>query len=409
MWELPELARSLERLASFARLILFDIRGTGQSDPVALSELPTLEQRMDDIEAVLDAVGSERAVVLGVEYGGPSALLFAASHPERVQALVLADATARLAGSDDYPIGWAAEDLAQVGARVIATWGKVEAFVPGTETPELEAGRERWAKYQRQTASPGVAVALMRMSLDSDVRAILPTIGVPTLVLANRNAEDERVRKQTAHSRYLAEHIRGAAFVEVQGSVPLQPGDLNHFVTEIREFATGVREVAEPDRVLTTVLFSDIVGSTERATAVGDSAWRALLDAHDETIRRQLDRFRGREVKALGDGFMATFDGPARAIRSADAMRSAADRLGLQLRIGIHTGEVEMRGDDVGGIAVHIAARVAGLAGPSEILVSRTVTDLVAGSEIAFDDRGDHALKGVSGEWRLFAVAHASA
>jgi class 3 adenylate cyclase/pimeloyl-ACP methyl ester carboxylesterase len=408
MWDIPPLARSLEHLAAFGRLILFDIRGTGLSDPVALAELPTLEQRMDDIDAVMDAAGSEQAVMLGIEYGGPAAVLFAATHPRRTQALVLADSAARLTRTDDYPVGWAHEDLEVHAPRVISTWGTPEPLIPGTGQLAGEVGRERWGRYQRQTASPGVAAAIVRMSLEYDVHRILPSISVPTLVLSNRNAEDPELRQQRAHSRYLADHIPGATYVEVEGPVPLQPGDLNHFVPEIREFVTGVREVAEPDRVLTTVLFSDIVGSTERATALGDHAWRDLLDAHDDMTRRQLQRYRGREVKTTGDGFLATFDGPARAIRCAAAIREAAQRLGIQLRLGIHTGEVELRGDDVGGIAVHIAARVAAHAGPSEVLVSRTVTDLVAGSEIVFQDRGEHALKGVAGDWQLFAVAPTS-
>jgi class 3 adenylate cyclase len=399
-WEIPAIARAFERFASFSRLIVYDQRGTGMSDPVPLDALPTLEQRMDDISAVMGAVGSEHAALFAWESAGPLAMLFAATYPDRTSALVLANVYACVLRDDDFPIGAPPELIESWLTQVPDSWGRAVP-VPGLSHDQDERTIAMWARYQRQAASPGTAQALIRMLTTHDVRRVMGDIHVPTLVLAHQPPV-ETFQPYVANSRYLAERIPDAKLVEIGGEAP---ADMNVFVDEVQEFLTGVRQAPEADRVLATVLFSDIVGSTERAAKVGDREWRELLDQHDELVRRQLERFRGAEVKTLGDGFMATFDGPARAIRCAAAIREAVQRLDIRVRVGIHTGEVELRGDDVGGIAVHIAARVAALAGPSEVLVSRTVTDLVAGSGIAFADRGAHELKGVPGSWELYAVA----
>ena len=398
-WEVPVIARALERFASFSRLIVYDQRGTGMSDPVPLDALPTLEQRMDDITAVMDAVGSEHAALFAWESAGPLACLFAATYPDRTSALVLANAYACVLRDDDFPIGAPPELLETWLQQVPDSWGRAVA-IPGLSQDQDERTVAMWARYQRQAASPGTAQALIRMLVTHDVRRVLGDIHVPTLVLAHQPPV-ETYQPYVANSEFLAERIPDAKLLEIGGDAP---ADMNVFVDEVQEFLTGVRDAPEADRVLATVLFSDIVGSTERAAKLGDREWRSLLDAHDDLVRRQLDRFRGTEVKTLGDGFMATFDGPARAIRCAAAIREAVERLDVRVRIGIHTGEVELRGDDVGGIAVHIAARVAALAGAAEVLVSRTVTDLVAGSGIEFAERGAHELKGVPGSWQLYSL-----
>jgi pimeloyl-ACP methyl ester carboxylesterase len=402
-WESPPFARFFERIMSFARLIVFDKRGTGLSDPV--TEAPTLEQRIDDVRAVMDAAGSERAALLGISEGGPMSVLFAATHPERVSALVLYGAMGRTTEAADYPWASPAEALRESAVEFIAPyWGQqaegmVELFAPSfSDDPEAV---EFTARMERSAASPAMVQQIFEMFLDIDVRDILPTIHVPTLVI---HRHGDRVVNRRAGEQ-LAAQIPDARYLELPGIDHLPwAGDSEAVLGEIEEFLTGARSLPEPDRVLATVMFTDIVASTERAAELGDARWRELLAAHQAALRRELARFRGREVKTLGDGCLATFDGPARAIRCGWEIARAADSLGLQVRIGLHAGEVELIGEDVGGIAVHIAARVGELAGASEVLVSSTVKDLVAGSGIAFADRGGTQLKGLSAEWRLFAA-----
>jgi pimeloyl-ACP methyl ester carboxylesterase/plasmid stabilization system protein ParE len=402
-WESPPFARFFERIISFSRLIIFDKRGTGLSDPV--TEVPTLEQRVDDVRAVMDAAGSERAALFGISEGGPMSVLFAATHPDRVRALVLYGAMGRTTEAPDYPWASPAEALRESAAEFIAPyWGQraegmVELFSPSfADDPQAV---EFTARMERSAASPAMVQQIFEMFLDTDVRAILPTIHVPTLVL---HRHGDRVVNRRA-GKELAARIPGARYVELPGIDHLPwAGDSEAVLGEIEEFLTGSRSVPEPDRVLATVMFTDIVGSTEQAAELGDARWHELLAAHQAAIRRELTRFRGREVKTLGDGSLATFDGPARAIRCGRAIAEAARSLGLEVRIGLHSGEVELMEEDVGGIAVHIAARVGALAPAGEVLVSSTVKDLVAGSGIRFEDRGGQQLKGISDEWRLFAA-----
>ncbi len=403
-WDAPPFARFLERLSSFSRLIVFDKRGTGLSDPVA--EVPNLEQRIDDVRAVMDDAGSERAALLGISEGGPMSVLFAATHPERVTALVLHGAMGRTTEAPDYPWASPAEALRESAAEfIVPYWGRqaegmVELFAPSlVDDPQVV---EFIARLERSAASPAMVQQIFEMFLDIDVRAVLPTIHVPTLVLHRR--ADRVVNRRAGED--LAAHIPGARYVELPGIDHLPwAGDSEAVLGEVEEFLTGARTAPEPDRVLATVMFTDIVGSTERAAELGDARWRDLLSAHQEAVRRELGRFRGHEVKTLGDGYLATFDGPARAVRCGWAVTEAARGLGLEVRIGLHTGEVELMDDDVGGIAVHIAARVGALAGAGEVLVSSTVKELVAGSGIEFEDRGAKQLKGIADEWRLFAAA----
>jgi len=402
-WEAPPFARFFGRISSFSRLIIFDKRGTGLSDPV--TEVPTLEQRIDDIRAVMDAAGSERAVLFGVSEGGPTSVLFAATHPTRVTALILHGAMGRTTEAPDYPWASSAEALRESAAEFIAPyWGLQADGVVELFTPSLVGDPETvefTARMERSAASPGMVQKIFEMFLDTDVRAILPTIRVPTLVLHRRG---DRVVNRRA-GKQLAAQIPGAQYVELAGIDHLPwAGDSEAVLGEVEEFLTGARSVPEPDRVLATVMFTDIVGSTERAAELGDARWRELLSAHQTAVRRELSRFHGREVKTLGDGCLATFDGPARAIRCGRSITEAARSLGLEVRIGLHAGEVELIGEDVGGIAVHIAARVGALATPGEVLASSTVKDLVAGSGIRFVDRGAKHLKGISDEWRLFAA-----
>jgi pimeloyl-ACP methyl ester carboxylesterase/class 3 adenylate cyclase len=403
-WESPQFARFFERIGSFSRLILFDKRGTGLSDPVA--EVPTLEQRVDDVRAVMDAAGSERAALFGISEGGPMAIMFAASHPDRAAALVLHGAMARTTEAPDYPWASPAEALRESAAEfIVPYWGQeaeglMELFAPSMagDPGALEFN----ARMERTAASPAMVQQIFEMFLDIDVRDILPTIHVPTLVVHRRN---DRVVNRRA-GEHLAAEIPGARYVELPGIDHLPwAGDSEAVLGEIEEFLTGARSVPEPERVLATVMFTDIVGSTERAAEVGDARWRELLSAHQASVQQELARFRGREVKTLGDGSLATFDGPARAIRCGRSIAEAARSLGLEVRIGLHSGEVELMDGDVGGIAVHIAARVGALAAPGEVLVSSTVKDLVAGSGIGFVDRGAERLKGIPDEWRLFAAA----
>ncbi len=401
-WEHDSYRHFMERLGSFARLIRFDKRNMGLSDRIGDS-MPPLEDRMDDVRAVMDAAGSERAAVMGISEGGALAVMFAATYPERVTALVLAGASARLAHAPDYPHGATREQQEKLIQLVEEGWGTgvlLPHFYPsGADDPEVQ---EWWARFERMAASPGATIAAGEMAMQTDVRALLPVIRVPTLVIHRR---DERVVR-AEHGRYLAEHIPGARYAEPPGSDHWPwLGDAESDLGEIEEFLTGARREHEPDRVLATILFTDIVGSTQRAADLGDHRWRAVLDQHDRLVRQELNRFRGREIKATGDGFLATFDGPARGIRCAAAIRDGMQPVGLEVRSGLHTGEVELRDDDVGGIAVHIGARIAALAGAGEVLVSSTVKDIVAGAGIDFADRGEHGLKGVPGEWRLFSVA----
>jgi pimeloyl-ACP methyl ester carboxylesterase len=403
-WEGAPFARFCERLASFSRLILFDKRGTGLSDPVP--EVPTLEQRIDDVRAVMDAAGSERAALFGVSEGGPMSILFAASHPERATALVLHGAMARTTEAHDYPWASPAEALRESAAEFIApNWGRdptgiMELFAPSFAGDPRAV--EITARLERNAASPAMVQQIFEMFLGTDVRDVLPTVHIPTLITHRRG---DRVVNWRA-GRDLADRIEGSKYVELDGIDHLPwAGDSDSVVGEVQEFLTGARSAAEPDRVLATVMFTDICGSTERAAELGDTHWRDLLEAHHTAVRQDMDRFRGREVKTLGDGSLVTFDGPARAIQCGHAIAATARSLGLEERVGIHSGEVEVMGDDVGGIAVHIAARVGALAGAGEVLVTSTVKDLVAGSDIRFEDRGAKQLKGVPDEWRLFVAA----
>jgi pimeloyl-ACP methyl ester carboxylesterase len=400
-WDEPSCARFFRRLGSFSRVILFDKRGTGLSDRVPPRELPTLEQRMDDVRAVLDAVGSERTAIFGVSEGGPMSALFAATYPERTSALVMYGSYAKRIPSPDYPWAPTPEERARWLEQLEREWGgavDLEALAPSKVGDE--AFESWWASYLRKGASPGAVVALGRMNTEVDIRQVLPTIRVPTLVLHRTGDRDAAVEG----GRYIAEHVPRAKYVELAGDDHLPwVGDQDAVVDEIEEFLTGNRHEPTADRVLATVLFTDIVGSTERAVELGDRRWRELLEAHHAEVRRRLERFRGREVDTAGDGFLATFDGPARAIAAACAIRDAVNALGLEIRAGLHTGECELVGEKIGGIAVHTGARVAAAAAPGEILVSSTVKDLVAGSGIGFEDRGLHELKGV-GTWRLYRV-----
>jgi pimeloyl-ACP methyl ester carboxylesterase len=405
MWEDPSYARFLRRLASFSRLILFDKRGTGLSDRVPETDLPTLEARMDDVRAVLDAAGAERAALLGHSEGGPMCLLFAATYPERTNALVLIGTYARRLIGEGYPFGATPEAYDAFLAEIADGWGgPVGLEVRAPSLADDERFRTWWSDYLRMSASPGAALALTRMNGQIDVRPALPTIEVPTLVV--HRSGDRALPVEGA--RYIAERIRDVRLVELPGDDHLPfVGDQDAILDEIEEFLTGARRGAESDRVLATVLFTDIVGSTERAVELGDRDWRDLLDSHHVLVRRELERWRGTEVATAGDGFLATFDGPARAIRCACGVRDAVRGLGLEIRAGLHTGECEVRGDTIAGIAVHIGARVAALAAAGEVLVSSTVKDLVAGSGIEFDERGEHDLKGVPGRWQLYSVADA--
>ena len=399
-WEEPSYARFLRRLSSFSRLIALDMRGTGLSD--RSPQLPLLEHQMDDVTAVLDAVGSERAVLFGVSQAGPMAALYAATNPQRTDALILYGAYASAASRPGYPWGRSAAWIEKFHETLESNWGE-GAFLgdvaPGRQNDD--AFQLWWGRFERFSSSPGNALAFGRAHVEDDVRDVLPAISVPTLVI-QRETDSYR---QPGHGRYLANHIPDASYVEVPGSDHLPyVGDQDVIVDEIEEFLTGVRPGADPQRVLATVLFTDIVSSTEKAADMGDREWRTVLDAHLSTAERALERYRGRLVKTTGDGLLATFDGPGRAIRCAAELQDSLKDIGLDIRAGLHTGEIELLREDIGGIAVHLAARVSALATSGEILVSRTVKDLVAGSGIEFEDRGTHALKGVPDEWQLFAV-----
>ena len=406
MWEIPAIASYLNRLGSFGRVIMYDQRGTGMSDPVPLDALPTLEERMDEARIVLDAAGVERAAVVGYEWGGHLAALFAATYPDRATALVLANTFVRSVATDDFPWAMPAEVVAPFLSFAAQQWGKVD---PKLESDETVAERERWARYQRQAASPGVVKGMTAMLFETDIRQILSAIRVPTLVIVDPTrplpgATPEFMRFiYRGQADYIADQIPGARLVEVAADSH-SSGNLGAYVADTREFLTGAPEMEESDRVLCTLLFTDIVSSTQTAATLGDRRWREVLDEHDRMFRNALHRYRGREVNTTGDGFVASFDGPARAIRCAKTIVETAKGLGFEIRAGVHTGECELRGDDVGGIAVHVAARVMSEAGASEVLVSGTVRDLVAGSGIMFDDRGFHMLKGLDEKYQLFSV-----
>jgi class 3 adenylate cyclase len=402
VWEHEPAARFLQGLAAFARVINFDRRGSGLSDPV--TEAPTIEQRMDDVRAVMDAAGSERAALAGLSEGVPMSLVFAATYPERVRALVCSGGMARSTYAEDYPWAVPAEALLESGFELILPhWGDgslIEVAAP-SQADSAEA-RAFFGRLQRSTASPGMMTALAQMFLELDVRDIVPSVHAPTLVL--HRVRDRLVN--VGNGRWLAEHLPNARLVELDGDdhVPWYKG-ADEWLGEVQEFLTGTRAVAEPERILATVLFTDIVDSTRTAVELGDQRWRELLERHQRVVREAIARFQGREVKSTGDGFLATFDGPARAIRCARAVLDSSEALGIHVRAGLHTGECEVMGDDIGGVAVHIAARVSALAQSGEVLVSRTVKDLVAGSGIEFADRGVHALKGIADDWQLHAVA----
>lgn len=401
-WNVDEPARALERLASLGRLILTDTRGSGSSDPAPIGDPATFEHAVDDLRVVLDTVDSDRAFLIGHTNSALLACLFAATHPGRTAGLVLVGGMLSYLDRGDG-IGFPPAFRDALLDYSVQTWGdpdseRFDLLLPGEGRDEL---RRQAARMERLAMAPGAVRPFLEMVFDIDIRPVLPSIQAPTLVVHRR---DDRF-VPIAAGRYLAEHIDGARFVELDGDEHFWfLGDVDPVVEEIVEFITGTRPTAEPDRVLVTLLFTDIVGSTELASRLGDRRWRELLDRHDETVRRQLKRFRGEEIKTVGDGFLATFDGPARAIRCACAIRDAVRGLDIDLRAGLHTGEVELRGEDIGGIAVHVAQRVSGIASPGEVLVSRTVVDLVAGSPIRFSEGHEHKLKGVTGAWSLFAV-----
>jgi class 3 adenylate cyclase len=401
-WMDPGQERFFRRLASFSRLILFDKRGTGLSDRVAINQLPTLEERMDDVRAVMDAVGSKQAALFGVSEGGPMCALFSATYPQRTSALIMYGSYAKRVWDPEYPWAPTPEERQRWYDLLEQGWGGVVDIKTLAPTAAGDPRfREWWATYLRMSASPGAALALGRMNTQIDIRNVLPAIRVPTLILHRVGDRDIDV----GGARYMAERIPRAKYVELPGDDHLPfVGDQESILDEVEEFLTGARHYYEPNRVLATVLFTDIVGSTERAATLGDRHWRELLELHNRLVRGQLERFGGREVDTAGDGFLATFDGPARAIRCAIACRDELAQAGIQVKAGLHTGECELVGDKVRGISVHIGARVASLAAPGEVLVSSTVKDLVAGSGLEFEERGTHQLRGVPGEWRLFAV-----
>jgi class 3 adenylate cyclase len=402
-WEEPSFASFLRGLASFGRLICFDQRGSGLSDPVPTDSLPSLEVWMDDVRAVMDAVGSRRAVLLTSGGGSTMALTFAAMHPEKVQALVVINGTSKYAPGPDYPYGTSPEFEDRVRRETEEGWGRgVLLDIVAPSRAADDAFRAWWARYQRLGSSPGTQLAQRRMLLQLDVRHVLPSIRVPTLLIHRSGNRLVYVE----HGRFLASHIAGARLVEIPGDdyfIWTDAGDA--VVEEVRAFLVGSPEAADHDRVLATILFTDITGSTERVARIGDRAWRDLLATFQAAVRWELSRFRGREIDTAGDGFLASFDGPARAIRCALAIEASTRALGIEVHSGLHTGEVERIGERVSGLAVHIGSRIADVAGAGEVLVSSTVRDLVAGSSIVLEDRGEHELKGIPEPWRLYAAS----
>jgi class 3 adenylate cyclase len=399
LWEAPVADRYFGRLASFARIVMYDKRGQGLSDRPP--QPPTLEQSMEDARAVLNAADVDGVAVYAISEGGPTAALLAATYPERVSRLVMYGTWARMIQGPDYPEGMPLELFERFIATVRHDWGGPVALA--LWAPSVADDREVqrwWAKLLRTGTSPAGAEALIRLYTEIDARHVLSTITAPTLVV-HRTGD---LLVPIGAGRAIAAGIPGAKLVELPGNDHLVVADPDQIVDEVEEFLTGQRAERQPDRMLATVMFTDIVDSTARAAALGDHHWRELIQRHDELVRREIERHRGRPVKTLGDGFLATFDGPARAIRCASSARDAVRGLGLEIRAGLHTGEVEVINGDISGIAVNIGARVGAVASPGEVLVSRTVTDLVAGSGIGFEDRGTHALKGIPGEWQLYAV-----
>ncbi|MGH9184257.1 MAG: alpha/beta fold hydrolase [Acidimicrobiales bacterium] len=399
-WTDPAIARGLEGLGRAGRMISFDKRGTGLSDRVPVDRLPTLEQRIQDITAVLDAVGCDAAVVWGINHGGPLAILFAATYPERTRSLFLTGTYARIVQTEEHPWGITPDQAERATRRMEEHWD--EPYFPrqlgGTWAAD-PGFTSWWGAMQRVSASPSAVAALYQMAVATDVRAVLPTIQVPTLVA--HQTDDLIV--PAGCGRYLGEHIPGARYVESPGDDSLTFLFDDALVT-LQDFDPTVTPTHEPDRMLATVVFTDLVASTELAQKLGDERWRRLLDRHDAVIDRAIDRHRGRKVNPTGDGVLAVFDGPARAVHFARAVVDGVGALGIDARVGVHTGEVERRGDDIGGIAVHVAARIAAEAGAQEVLVSSTVVDLVAGSGLTFQDRGSRALKGVERAWQLYVV-----
>ncbi len=401
MWDDPSFNHLLSRLASFSRLILFDKRGTGLSDKV--SELPTMEQRMDDVRAVMDAVNSEKAALLGVSEGGPMCALFAATYPARTTSLIMYGSYAKRVWDPEYPWAPTSEEREKFYESIKEGWGgpvDLEKLAPGQA--HNEHFREWWATYLRRSASPADALALAKMNTEIDIRNILPAIHVPALIIHRTGDIDIDVNG----SKYLANKIPGAKFVEVKGNDHLLwVGNYEEILDEIEVFLTGEHKYAQSERVLATVLFTDIVGSTEHVVELGDERWLNLLKNHDALVRKELSRFRGREIDTTGDGFLAIFEGPARAIRCACAIRDIVRSIGIEIRAGLHTGECEMIGKNVGGIAIHLGARVMSKAGAGEVFVSGTLKDLVAGSGIQFENRGRSTLKGIPGVWELYSVS----
>lgn len=401
-WEEPDHARFLSRLASFSRLILFDKRGTGLSDRVPNDQLPNLETRMDDLRAVMDAAGSDRAAVFGFSEGSNLGALFAATYPSRTTALVMYGSFAKRIWSPDYPWGTTLEARQQAYNVVEREWGSpigIDHYVPSKV--DDKSFIQRYTTYLRHSASPGAAVALLRMNTEIDIREVLPTIQVPALVIHRTGDREASIEE----GRWIANRIPGALFTEVPG-IDHTPwvGDQDAIVDEVQKFLTGKRPMVEISRVLATILFTDIVASTQHAHKLGDQAWKILLEKHDFICRECIGRFRGQLIKSTGDGVHATFDGPGRAIACAQEILESGKDLGIEIRAGLHTGECELRDEEVEGVAVHLAARVAAVAGPGEVLVSRTVRDLVAGSGIEFIDRGDHKFHGFPDSWQVFAV-----
>jgi class 3 adenylate cyclase len=401
-WEDPGISLFCRTLASFCRLIVFDRRGTGLSDPLPPDPLPPWESYAQDLAAVLDEVGAERAALLAEIDAGPTAIFFAATQPERTSALILSHTTAKFVAADEYPIGIPAEVAEALLAQIDQQWGSEALTAMVAPSRAGDQRFRRWlGKLMRAGASPGAAQRFMRAIVEVDVRPALPLIQAPTLVLHRRDSQYIPIE----HGRYLAEHIPRARLVELPGADPTLVWETPEpALDHIEAFLTGVRRIAPPTRILATVLFTDIVDSTGRASRLGDRRWRELLGVHDELARRLVEEFGGQLIKTTGDGMLATFDGPGRAIRCAAALRDELGGIGVQIRAGLHTGEVELRDGDIGGIAVHIAARVMAAAQPEDILASRTVRDLVVGSDITLQDHGTQALKGVEGTWQLFSA-----
>ncbi len=398
-WDLPGYAHYLRRLSSFSRLISFDKYGTGLSDPIPSKELPALEDWMDDVSAVMDAVGLERAAIIGAGEASPMAELFAATYPERTNALVLLNATARVSAAPGYEVGAPPEVRERLVSMVEQTWGRGDVIAAINPSLAGDAvALEAWGRFLRLSASPATAAAVMRMLFELDVRDVLPAIKVPTLVVHRQDNPIVTVDQ----GRYVADHIEGTKFVAVPGAdYGLAVGDIDVLIDEVEEFLTGSRPAHATNRVLATVLFTDIVDSTPRAVELGDARWRELLERHDELAETEVVRFGGAIADFAGDGLLASFEGPARAVRCAFALRERLRMLGLEMRAGLHTGEVERRSEGIAGIGVHIAARVLALAGAGEVLVSRTVRDLVTGSGLTFVERGSHTLKGVPDQWEI--------